>query len=32
MQTLLIIFVIMTFVVPAVCVLGDDPFWERKKK
>lgn len=30
--TFLVILIIMTFVVPAVCILADDPMWERGKK
>jgi len=32
MSSLVIIFGIMTFVIPAICVLADDVNWERKKK
>lgn len=31
MTTLEIILIVMTFVVPALCLFGDDPQWERKR-
>lgn len=31
MSGLEIIFIVMTFVIPAVFILGDDVYWERKK-
>jgi hypothetical protein len=31
MTTLDIIFIVMTFVIPAVCILADDAKWDRKK-
>lgn len=31
MNALEIIFIIMTFVIPAVFILADDKMWERKK-
>ncbi len=31
MNTFLIIFIVLTFVVPALFILGDDVMWERKK-
>jgi hypothetical protein len=32
MNTLTIIFVVMTFVIPAVFILADDRMWERKDR
>jgi len=32
MEGLYIFFAILTFVVPAVCILADDRMWERSKK
>lgn len=32
MSDLVIIFVVMTFVLPAIFILGDDKQWVRKKK
>jgi len=31
MTTFEIILIVMTFVVPAVCILADDKVWERKR-
>jgi len=31
MTTIYIIMAVMTFVVPAVCILGDNGNWERRK-
>jgi len=31
MSALLIIFTLLTFVVPAACILADDRMWARKK-
>ena len=32
MSTIAIVLIVMTFVVPSLCILGDDPKWERNKR
>ena len=32
MSALVIIFAVLTFVLPAVCILADDKMWERKNR
>jgi len=30
MENLVIIFAVMTFIIPALCILADDKNWQRK--
>jgi len=31
MSELMVIFILIAFVIPAICILGDNLNWERKK-